>query len=79
MTISLALGPRFHWQSIPVARRASAVWMECFSIPPLEAWRSNLIAIDTGDQKEAGEEYSKGSFHTPFPTANFSVYHTLAV
>ena len=41
--------------------------------------RSNLLAIDTGDQKEAGEEYSKGSFHTPFPTANFSVYHTLAV
>ena len=32
--------------------------------------RSNLLAIDTGDQKEAGEEYSKGSFHTPFPTAN---------
>ena len=41
--------------------------------------RSNLLAIDTGDQKEAGEEYSKGCFHTPFPTANFSEYHTLAV
>ena len=26
---------------------------------------SNLLAIDTGDQKEAGEEHSKGSFHTP--------------
>ena len=26
---------------------------------------SNLLAIDTGDQKGAGEEHSKGSFHTP--------------
>ena len=60
--------------SIPLAtqlQEASAVWMEVS--------RSSLLAIDTGDQKEAGEEYSKGSFHTPFPTASFSVYHTLAV
>ena len=26
---------------------------------------SNLLAIDTGDQKGAGEEHSKVSFHTP--------------
>ena len=26
---------------------------------------SNLLVIDTGDQKEVGEEHSKGSFHTP--------------
>ena len=26
---------------------------------------SNLLAMDTGDQKGAGEEHSKGSFHTP--------------
>ena len=26
---------------------------------------SNLLAIDTGDQKGAGEKHSKGSFHTP--------------
>ena len=27
---------------------------------------SNLLAIDTGNQKGAGEEHSKGSFHTPW-------------
>ena len=59
----------------PVARKqALSGWKFFFGKS-----RSNLLAIDTGDQKEAGEEYSKGSFHTPFPTANFSVYHTLAV
>ena len=26
---------------------------------------SNLLAIDTGDQKGAAEEHSKGSSHTP--------------
>ena len=26
---------------------------------------SNLLAIDTGNQKGAGKEHSKGSFHTP--------------
>ena len=56
----------------PVARKqALSGWKFFFG--------KQLQQFDTGDQKEAGEEYSKGSFHTPFPTANFSVYHTLAV
>ena len=59
----------------PVARKQALSGWKLF----LGSSRSNHLVIDTGDKKEAEEEYSKGSFHTPFPTTNFSVYHTLAV
>ena len=51
---------------------ASSVWMEV-SLQSFSSGSncSNLLAIDTGDQKGAGEEHSKGSFYiTPLDGKN---------
>ena len=75
----------------PSCKIASSVWMEQVSLQ--EATAEISLQSNTGDQKGAGEEHSKGSFHTPLErwqehpsqqgktlsTASFSVCHTLAV
>ena len=48
---------RFHWQ--PSCKIASSVWMEV-------SLQEETAAISSGDKKGAGEEHSKGSFHTPW-------------
>ena len=51
---------RFHWQ--PSCKIASSIWME---VSLQEATAAISLQSISGDQKGAGEEHSKGTFHTP--------------